>query len=161
MNIRITWTLLLIGFNSNKLLKNSKYEKKSISSDEIINYATRYLENSSDNDVISLAILTKEDEDDIYSILAKLSDKEGCDYDFEFRKFRAMYFYQNMPSADEEYIHGILGFNELWDKFGFPADSPNIFFKFEDYSAEKFNVLIAIHKAWLKTEFEVVIRADN
>ena len=153
MNIKITWTLLLIGFNSNKLLKNSEYEKESISADEIINYAVGLLEESNDNDVISLAILTKEAEKDIFSALAKLSESEGCDYNFEFRKFRAMYIYQNMPSSDDEYIHGILKFNELWDKFEFPSDSPNVYYEFKEYSEEKFKELLKKHYEWLKNEF--------
>ncbi|MDR3050286.1 MAG: DUF2247 family protein [Oscillospiraceae bacterium] len=161
MNIRITWILLLIGFNSNKLLKNSEYEKKSISADEIINYAVGLLAESNDDGIISLAILKKEDEKSIFNALTKLSETEGCDYNFEFRKFRAMYIYQNMPSSSDEYIHGILKFSELWDKFGFPSDSPNIYFEFKNYSAEKFNTLLAIHKAWLKSEFEAIIAGQE
>ena len=157
-NIKITWTLLLICFNSNNLLKNCEYEQKFISASDVINYAVSFLETTDNMDVASLAVLQEDEERDLLRLLTQLSARENCKYSFEFRKFRAMYIREKLPSADEEFIHGILQISELWDKFGFPEDSPNIYFNFEDYSLLNFKKLLELHIAWIKREFEIIKR---
>lgn len=156
MNIRITWTLILICFNSNRLLRNSEYERTFISANEVINYAVGFLEYTENDDIVSFAILRNSEEEDILNILKKLSESENGDYCLEFRKFRALYIYENLPSKNDDFMHGILKLSELWDKFGFPEDSPNIYFEFKNYSQEKFNKLLDIHNSWLKSEFEFI-----
>lgn len=156
MNIKITWTLILICFNSNRLLRNSEYERTFISTNEVINYAVGFLECTENDDIVSLAILRSGEEEDILNILKKLSESENGDYSLEFRKFRAMYIYENLPSRNDDFMHGILKISELWDKFGFPEDSPNIYFEFKNYSLENFNKLLDIHNSWLKSEFEFI-----
>lgn len=156
MNIKITWTLLLICFNSNRLLRNSEYEQAFISADEVIDYAAGLLECTESDDIVSLAILKSSEQEDIIKVLKKLSESENADYSFEFRKFRVMYIYNNLPSESDDFMHGILKISELWDKFGFPKDSPNIYFKFKDYSQENYNKLLEIHNFWLKSEFEFI-----
>ena len=160
MKINITWTLILICFDSNRLLRNSEYEQTFISANEVIDYAVSFLEYTENDDIISLALLRSGDEDDILNILKKLSESENGDYCFEFRKFRAIYIYNNLPSRSDDYMHGILRISELWDKFGFPEDSPNIYFQFTNYSQENFNKLLDIHNSWLTSEFEF-IRNEN
>jgi len=155
-NIRMTWTLLSICFDSNNLLRNSEYEQKYVSASEVISYATDFLEASDDIDITSLAILKENEERDILKLLGQLSNREKCQYSYEFRKFRAMYIYKNLPKTNDDFMHGILKISELWDKFGFPEDSPNIYFKFEEYSLSNFKKLLDIHTAWIKNEFEII-----
>lgn len=156
MNIKITWTLILICFNSNRILKNSVYEQTFISANEVINYSTGILECTENDDIVTLAILRSGEEEEILNILKKLSESENNDYSLEFKKFRAMYIYKNLPSKSDEFLQGILKLSELWDKFGFPEDSPNIYFDFKNYSQENFNKLLDIHNVWLKSEFELI-----
>ncbi len=156
MNIKITWTLILICFNSNRLLRNSEYERTFISANEVINYAVGFLEYTENDDIVSLAILRSGEKEDVLNILKKLSESENGDYSLEFRKFRSMYIYENLPSRNDDFMHGILKISELWDKFGFPEDSPNIYFEFKNYSQENFNKLLDIHNSWLKSEFEFI-----
>lgn len=156
MNIKKTWTLLLICFSSNRLLRNSEYEQSFISADEVIDYAAGLLDNTESDDIVSLAILKSSEHEDIIKVLKKLSKSEDADYDFEFRKFRALYIYNNLPSESDDFMHGILKISEMWDKFGFPEDSPNIYFEFKDYSQENYNKLLEIHNLWLKSEFEFI-----
>lgn len=156
MNIKKTWTLLLICFSSNRLLRNSEYEQSFISADEVIDYVAGLLDNTESDDIVSLAILKSSEHEDIIKVLKKLSKSEDADYDFEFRKFRALYIYNNLPSESDDFMHGILKISEMWDKFGFPEDSPNIYFEFKDYSQENYNKLLEIHNLWLKSEFEFI-----
>jgi hypothetical protein len=156
IHIRITWTLISICFNSNRLLRNSEYERTFISANEVINYAVGFLEYTENDDIVSFAILRNSEEEDILNILKKLSESENGDYCLEFRKFRTLYIYENLPSKNDDFMHGILKLSELWDKFGFPEDSPNIYFEFKNYSQEKFNKLLDIHNSWLKSEFEFI-----
>ena len=150
--IRVTWTLLLACFNSNKVLVDSTYESRFISEDEIINYAISYLNISSNPKVVSLAFDAREPEE-IINILQQLSREENSDYSLEFRKFRAMYVYKNLPSISDDFMHGILRISEIWGKFGFPDDSPNIYFKFKDYSPKNFKKLLEINNNWVISEF--------
>ncbi len=150
----------MICFNSNRLLRNSEYERAFISSNEVIKYAVGFLECTENDDIVSLAILKSSEQEDIINILKKLSESENEDYNLEFRKFRAMYIYKNLPSTSDDFMHGILKLSELWDKFGFPEDSPNIYFEFKNYSQENYNKLLEIHNSWLKSEFEF-IRKEN
>ena len=160
MKINITWTLILICFDSNRLLRNSEYEQTFISANEVINYAAGFLECTENDDIISLAILRSGEEEDILNILKKLSGSENGDYSLEFRKFRIFYIYINLPYRSNDFMYGILKISELWDKFGFPEDSPNIYFQFTNYSQENFNKLLDIHNSWLTSEFEF-IRNEN
>ena len=147
---------MLICFNSNKLLQNCEYEQKFISAKEIINYATNLLAYSNDNDIVKLAILYEHEEDEIARMLNHLSDKENCQYSHEFRKFRVLYIKEHLPKKGDYFMHGIIKISELWNKFEFPDDSPNIYFKFKDYSEAKFNELLKIHAEWIDMEIEKV-----
>ena len=65
-----------------------------------------------------------------------------------------MYICENLPSRSDDYMHGIIKISELWDKFGFPDDSPNKYLEFKNFSQENYNTLLDIHNSWLKSEFE-------
>lgn len=155
-NIEITWTLLLICFDSKNLPKNCTYEQRFISGDEITNYAANSMEFNDDPQIVSLAILSGDEHEEILYLLRQLSNKEDCDYDLEYKKFRAMYIYENLPDSDDDFMHGILKISEIWDKLGFPADSPNIYYKFNDFSQSNFKNLLDINKTWLHNEFETL-----
>ncbi len=152
--LKVTWTLLLICFNSNNLLKNCDFNSRFISGNEIINYAGSLLDETDDSRIVSLAILKENEQEAILPLLQQLSIEENCDYSLEFRKFRAMYVYENMPSANDDFMHGILKISEIWDQFDFPEDSPNIYYKFTDYSPAVFERLLKVNTDWLLKEFE-------
>ena len=152
--INVTWTLLFMCFNSNNILENNRYEQRFISGRDIIDYAIELLTDTSNPQIVSLAIQNVDDEENILGLLQKLSEEENMDYQLEFRKFRAMYIYVNLPRASENYVHGILKISEIWNKFGFPEDSPNIFLKFSDYSQENFEKIVEINEKWLLQEFK-------
>ena len=155
-NIRITWTLLLICFDSNNVLKNTEYNRKFISGQEIIDYAIDFLNCTENPNIISLAILNENEDKEIYNYLKQLSKCENCDYQLEFRKFRVMYIYKNMPSIKSDFMHGILDIIELWSKFDFPKDAPNIYIKFEDFSYKNFLILLNVNKDWVYKELESI-----
>ncbi len=153
-NIKITWTLLLICFDSNNILKHSKYDKKFISEREIIDYAIDSLNYTENPYIISLAILNENEDKEIYDCLKQLSENEDCNYQLEFRKFRVMYIYKNMPSIQTDFVHGILKIIELWSQFDFPENCPNVHVEFKDFSYEKFKMLLDINKDWVYKEFK-------
>ena len=151
--IELTWTLLLICYNSNDLLKNCQHEKRFVGGDEIINYATNLLSETDDCRIVSLAILGENEQEMILDLLQQLSGEEKCDYSVEFRKFRAMYVHKNLPSTNDDFIQGILRITEIWDHFNFPGDSPNVYYKFKDYSLANFRKLLKINSNWVNEEF--------
>ena len=143
----------MICFNSNNVLKNSEYGQRFISGDEIIDYAVELLNITDDPKIISLSILKTNEQEEILNSLQQLSKDENCDYSLEFRKFRAMYLYENLPNESVDFMHGILKISEIWDQFNFPNDSPNIYFEFEAYSLKNFKKLLEINNNWVFKEF--------
>jgi hypothetical protein len=152
----ITWTLLLICFESCGLLRNCSSELRFISSEEVIGFAINSLDNTSNPDIVGLAVLKSNEIDNILDFLRKLSCSEDCDYKVEFRKFRVLYLLKNMPNTSIEFVHGMLRISELWDQFGFPEDSPNIWFRFEDFSPENYQRLLGVNIAWLANEIKLL-----
>jgi hypothetical protein len=153
-NLRVTWTLLSICFDCRTILRNAEDEQSFISGAEIVDYAMDQLAVSDDRKIVALSILDPDDKEQISQSLALISWDEICDYDTEFRKFRAMYVYKNLPSKSDDYLRGILKISELWDKLGFPDDSPNIYYKFKDFSRARFEYLLKINTDWVYKEFE-------
>jgi len=154
--INVTWTLLLICFESCNLLKYCEYGKRFISASEIIDYAIELLETSDETSIISLAILKETEEEDILKLLQQLSVHENLDYSIEYKKFRAMYILKNLPKSNDEVLQGSLKIYELWDMFDFSDDLPDINLDFKKISLKKYLELLDIHNEWIQNEFNSI-----
>ena len=63
----------------------------------------------------------------ILDFLKKLSLKEKTTFNLEFRKWRIIYVINTIKNIDKnDYISGLIELGDLWEKLGYPQDTPHI-----------------------------------
>ena len=92
--------------------------------------------------------------EEINKILKKLSLKEKTTFNLEFRKWRIIYVINTIKNIDKnDYISGLIELGDLWEKLGYPQDTPHIiqgrfntFTPEEYYTEENYKFLLIKHK---------------
>lgn len=157
----VTWKLIDIGFRGNDIFKYN------LEARDIINYAIEKIENNSeDNLIYELASMYETETEEINKILKKLSLKEKTTFNLEFRKWRIIYVINTIKNIDEnDYISGLIELGDLWEKLGYPQDTPHIiqgrfntFTPEEYYTEENYKFLLIKHKKWIISEMKFILR---
>ena len=151
---KITWKLLYVSFN------NSNY---SLSSREIIDYATSLLNDYIDKNISCLAACQIDEIDYINQYLEILSENEDSDYNIEEKKVRLIYILKNMPNYNTDYITGLIELGNIWASLDFPEDSPHIFQGRNNticpndyYTRDNYDYLYQRHLEWIEREKEKI-----
>jgi hypothetical protein len=124
-----------------------------ISPKEIVDYSLSFIDKTDDDRIFALSALHESEYDEIPLLLQEIAEDEKTEFNVEFKKFRALYVSKNLPCESSDYVGGLVHLNELWAKFEFPMDSPNVYYEFKEYSEEKFRELLKKHYEWIENEF--------
>lgn len=132
-----------------------------ISLEEILDYATKIIEESKeyDEEILQIACLNISDKEKIKQLVHKLASYEKKDDDIEFRKLRFLFVKKSLPMYCLNYIDGIMGLTDIWLNFECDQYCPHIFqtndISPEDYYTEdNYKFLIYKHIEWLTIEGE-------
>jgi hypothetical protein len=154
--IRTTWTLLYICYNSPIYLRESEYDEPFVKRADIEAYAIEVFLSSNDQALFNLISVEKSDYIKFSEELERVHQEHKNEFDFEFRKFRVLYVIESIPERTEDLITGFLRINEIWSKFSFPEDTPNISIKFSEYSTQIYHKLLDDHHAWICKELDIL-----
>lgn len=151
--LNITWTIVDIGYNSEKF-------KHLLNAQDIINYSIELLENGDRSlDVTLLASANGGNIEEISELIRKLAKNETKNYNIEFKKWRVIYLINYLPKNQKDYIQGLIDIGDIWAMFDFPYDSPHVFqgrnnsiTPAEYYTQENFVKLMKSHEIWIENE---------
>lgn len=154
LDLRVTWTLLYLGFCDNSIYGGQ------LLADDIIKYAMSQIEENNCADMVcELAGTYTSEKEDICNILNSLMEEEGKDKVIEGRKIRAVFVSNVLKFKNDNYINGLMDLSDLWIGVGYPDDCPHIFqgrnnaVNVKDYYSESnYDLLFNRHMMWLKDE---------
>jgi hypothetical protein len=160
--LKVTWTLLDIGYNGKSVLGQQ------FLGSEIISYAlSALIDGDKSLDVAFLASLQRSEEDEIGPVLTKLSALENLDVSVEFRKIRSVFVAEQLMEFDD-FVYGLVQLGEIWIDLGFPAGSPHVFqgkdnniTPQEYYTRNNYLYLLDRHRAWLDIEINELSHKDR
>ncbi len=155
---KITWKLLDIGFRGSELFAGELLEK------DIIEYAISQLEVSGDDSqIVELSCIQENESDEINMTLHKIAVGESTNYDFELRKWRAMYVLYHIGLQQSDCVQGLISLGDIWAKLDFPDDSPHVYqgrfnsIRPEDYYTDEFyQELYQKNMDWLENEMKYI-----
>jgi hypothetical protein len=161
-NLKINWMTILIGWEG-----PGKFEPQ-LTPKEVINFALDQSEIDTREYVLMLASCNENEVEEIGVLIRKLTERENVTRENELRKWRVLIVKQALMKVKQEPLYGLIELTELWDKFGFPIDSPHIIQGLRNnispvdyYSEENFSQIIECHKKWVDHEFESICEYDR
>ena len=154
----ITWKLISLGYISNSPFSNE------LLIDDIMDYAVNLYENATtDTLLFNLIVLEKDDSQNIFNMIKKLSDKEKTDYSIEYRKWEILFVWKKVSFIDQNYMDFLLDLSDLWIKLGSPKNFPcviqgvnNDMTPEDYYSLQNYNTVIKEMKQWIINEKSII-----
>ncbi len=154
----ITWKLISFGYISNSVFSNE------LMIDDIMDYAVNLYENESTNKLLlDLIVLEKDDSQNIFNAIQKLSDKERTDDSLEYKKWEILFVWKKAWFTDQNYMDFLLDLSDLWTKLGCPKNFPRVIqginndMNPEDYySLQNYHTVIQEMKQWIIHEKNMV-----
>ncbi|NLW48258.1 MAG: DUF2247 family protein [Firmicutes bacterium] len=161
VHLKLNWMTILIGWEG-----PGKFEPQ-LTPKEVINFAIDQIGigNSNNENLITLASCNENETEKIDVLIRKLAQQENVARENELRKWRVLIVKQSIVKIRQEPLYGLIELTELWDKFGFPGDSPHIIQGLRNnlspidyYREENFRQIIERHKEWI--DYELVFLHD-
>ena len=154
LGIKVTWRTLLIG-----LMGPGKFLEQ-LTTQEIIDYACEFLEEENvAEDVLELISCSKEDKDEIKTILYRLIEKENTRLEEEELKWQVVLLSLCLEKLDPKAMYGMIELTEFWEKFSYPQNCPHIvqgtnndLSPSEYYTEDFFNQTISKHREWISQQ---------
>lgn len=156
LGIKVTWRTLLIG-----LMGPGKFLAQ-LTTQEIIDYACDFLDKEDvAEEVIELISCSKDDKDEIKTILNRLADKENTNFGEEELKWQVALLSVCLEKISQKAMYGMIELTEFWEKFGYPKNCPHIIqgknnnlSPNEYFSNDFFNQMIIRHREWISQQIK-------
>lgn len=156
LGLRITWTLIDIGFRGSDIFFNQ------LKTSDIIEFAKSTL--YSDNYYEEAAELAGEGEANIYEIdkyVKILSSYEKCERSFEFEKWVVCYVNKHIQNKCDNCIDGLTELADIWIKLEIPNDCPFVFQGLNNkltpekyYTMKNYDKLYQNHINWIEDKLK-------
>jgi len=156
LGVEVTWGLLLICFDSPRVLRGGEYQPRFVSASDVVDFATDRLFNTDDPKVVALAMCQVTDEPAIYEALEHLRSAEASDQTVELRKFRAIYVWFMLPGPQAQLPAGMEQIADIWVRLGTPRGTPGDALLSGEFWHRDYREVLVENQRWVAGELETV-----